>query len=340
MTPKVSILIPTYNGAKYLEACLDSILGQTYKNIEILVVDDGSTDTTFEILERYAALDQRIRLERNEHNLGLVENWNRCVELATGDWIKFVFQDDLITPDCLELMIEETRDGASLVTCWREFMFDPGTSQKTKNDYINSPNLHDVFGTESYISQAKLAQASLSENCNFIGEPTSILFKKSLINKYGEFNPNFVQLCDFEFWLRVGLNEGLKIVPKMLSTFRVHESSVSSKNKTLDTFRSEYIEGLLLLHEFTYNPLFNALHNSTTKEGKKRTLKMDFARRAYWIKNLAYAGLETDNSPNDKISEWEALIRIIPNADNSLYLLPFKIKGWLAKRLLWRLKIS
>lgn len=94
---KVSICIPTYNGARYLEACLDSVLSQTYKNIEILVVDDGSTDATLKILGRYVASDQRIRLVRNvvvsnEHNLGLVGNWNHCIELSQDEWIKFVYR--------------------------------------------------------------------------------------------------------------------------------------------------------------------------------------------------------------------------------------------------------
>ncbi len=76
------------NGEKYLEQCLNSAINQTYKNIEILLVDDASTDTTWSIAKNYAANDKRIKLHRNDTNIGLVANFNKCLELANGEWIK------------------------------------------------------------------------------------------------------------------------------------------------------------------------------------------------------------------------------------------------------------
>src|SRR6266498_4705624 len=106
MQPKVSICIPTYNGAAYLADCLDSALAQTYREFELLLVDDGSTDDTVKIAEDYERRDSRIRLVSKGKNLGLVQNWNRCVKLAQGDWIKFLFQDDLLDSSCLTRMLE------------------------------------------------------------------------------------------------------------------------------------------------------------------------------------------------------------------------------------------
>src|SRR4051812_42885322 len=106
MNSLVSICIPTYNGEKYLKECFDSVLAQTYANTEVIVVDDGSTDGTFKILEEYASKDNRIKLVKNSANLGLVGNWNRCLEIATGEWIKFAFQDDVLNKNCIEKMIE------------------------------------------------------------------------------------------------------------------------------------------------------------------------------------------------------------------------------------------
>ena len=124
-TPLVSICIPTYNGSQYLEACLDSVLSQSYPDFEVVIVDDQSSDNTWDLLNQYAARDNRIRLFRNEQNLGLVGNWNRCLELAQGEWIKFVFQDDWITPDCIEHMVRASVGSQSLLTvCRREFVFE------------------------------------------------------------------------------------------------------------------------------------------------------------------------------------------------------------------------
>src|SRR3982751_3050681 len=91
--PRVTVCVPMYNGERYLAECIESILAQTYTDFQLLLVDDCSTDATRSIAESYAAADSRVRLIVNHTNLGLVGNWNRCIELATGEWIKFVFQD-------------------------------------------------------------------------------------------------------------------------------------------------------------------------------------------------------------------------------------------------------
>ena len=90
--PLVSICVPTYRGAPWLAACLDSALAQTLSEFEVLVVDDESDDDTVAIAEDYAARDARVVLHRNPARLGLAPNWNRSVELARGTFIKFLVQ--------------------------------------------------------------------------------------------------------------------------------------------------------------------------------------------------------------------------------------------------------
>ena len=194
MTVKISICIPTYNGARYLEACLDSVLNQTYKDIEILVVDDGSTDATFEILERYAASDERIRLVRNENNLGLVGNWNHCIELAKGEWIKFVFQDDLIAQNCLERLVAESEKGCPFIACKRDFLLDADTSESVRQFYIDNQLLIDsIFPDSKQLSAQAYCQLAVDRiGMNFVGEPTSVMLKKSVFEQYGLFNSNLI----------------------------------------------------------------------------------------------------------------------------------------------------
>src|SRR5947209_3678095 len=125
MTPDVSICVPLYNGAAHLAECLESVLGQTFADVEIVLVDDGSTDDTVTITESFAHRDSRVRLYRNPKNLGLVANWCRCVELANGKWIKFLFQDDFLEATCLERMLDARKPGVALVVCQRALEFDP-----------------------------------------------------------------------------------------------------------------------------------------------------------------------------------------------------------------------
>ncbi len=100
--PLVTVGIPVYNGKRFLNAALDSILTQTYSNLEIIICDNASTDGTAEICERYAAKDHRIQYHRNEENLGAARNYNLTVERASGKYFKWAAYDDLCAPTFIE----------------------------------------------------------------------------------------------------------------------------------------------------------------------------------------------------------------------------------------------
>ena len=104
--PLVSVLIPTFNGARYLRETLDCVMTQTWPVLEIIVSDDGSTDDTLAIVsEAQQQSKVPLRLVKNPRP-GMVDNWNHCIGLAQGEFLKFVFQDDLITPDCVERLLQ------------------------------------------------------------------------------------------------------------------------------------------------------------------------------------------------------------------------------------------
>ena len=103
--PAVSILVPVYNREKLIVPCIRSALDQTLRNIEIVVVDNCSTDKTFEVCEQLAQADPRLRVYRNETNLGPVRNWMRCAELARGRLGRILFSDDLMLPSALETSV-------------------------------------------------------------------------------------------------------------------------------------------------------------------------------------------------------------------------------------------
>ncbi|OGX09033.1 MAG: hypothetical protein A2Z88_06965 [Omnitrophica WOR_2 bacterium GWA2_47_8] len=100
--PLVSICIPAYNRPELIKRSLDSCLRQTYTNIEVVVVDDASTDSTPDVIKAYVARDPRIKYYRNEKNLGMVPNWGRTFELATGEYIQHLGSDDRLTDDFIE----------------------------------------------------------------------------------------------------------------------------------------------------------------------------------------------------------------------------------------------
>jgi len=163
MRPSVSVCIPTYNGAAFLSECLDSVLSQSYSDFEVLVEDDCSSDDSVEIANSYARHDSRIRVSVNDSNLGLVGNWNRSVQLSRGEWIKFVFQDDLILPECLGRMVAvATRSGTPLVSCARDFIFEPGTVGELREFYAgHSAQVRDAFRESNRWSPRQCSETAL-----------------------------------------------------------------------------------------------------------------------------------------------------------------------------------
>lgn len=116
-TPKISVIVPVYNVEKYLIRCVDSILGQTYKNLEIILVNDGSTDESGKMCDRYAKENENIKVVHRK-NGGLAAARNSGLDIATGDYIAFVDSDDWIDSDMYEWMLSlATENNADIVRC-------------------------------------------------------------------------------------------------------------------------------------------------------------------------------------------------------------------------------
>ncbi len=125
--PKISVLIPAYNVEKYIARCLDSVIGQTFTDIEIIIVNDGSTDGTASIIDEYATRDSRIRVIVHPKNCGLMWVRKTCIEASTGDYLMIVDSDDRIKLDACELLYSAAvNSGADLVVAGYEVCYSDG----------------------------------------------------------------------------------------------------------------------------------------------------------------------------------------------------------------------
>ena len=144
----VSIIIPVYQVAAYLPQCLDSVLGQTYHDLEILLIDDGSTDGSGEICEKYAAADHRIRLVHQE-NAGAANAKNKGLDLATGGYIAFADSDDYVEPVWIEKMVNALEEaGADAAECSFLKEYTDHTEQGNDETFANQ-----LFTGREYMSQ-------------------------------------------------------------------------------------------------------------------------------------------------------------------------------------------
>lgn len=303
--PLVSICIPTYNGAQYLRQCLDSVLSQSLSNFEVIIVDDQSSDETWNMISRYAEQDSRIRLFRNSNNLGLVGNWNQCLDLAKGDWIKFVFQDDFITFDCIEKMINaSTTNLAPFSVCQREFVFEGVSNSiielyKRSIEATNKINLPD----KRKLSAEDFCNILIPHSTqNFIGEPTSVLFHKDMIKRYGRFNSELIQICDLEYWARIACNEGLLFIPETLAYFRVHESSATFLNEKR-SYSKRVIDPVKLMCEYAYGNHYKILKKVALDNGIN--IKLRFRANLLDSQINAYHESQKTENSIDLWKEWQ-----------------------------------
>ncbi|MDT4292313.1 glycosyltransferase [Methylomonas sp. MO1] len=340
--PKISVCIPTFNGERYLKETLSSVLAQTYKDFEVIVVDDHSNDSTCNIVNKFVAIDSRVFLYVNEKNQGLVGNWNRCVDIAKGEWIKFVFQDDLLHPDCIGKMMAHANKSNQFIVCQRDVIYnDYDKNSSNLAQTINElPYLKSIFPNGGYINPETIRKTSLEyPDKNYFGEPTATLLHRDLFSKYGKFNPLLAQLCDYEYWIRVASNEGLFIVPQILASFRVHNDSTTSKNNDNKLFIMEYLDRLAVRYEILFNQHFSGLRHQAKKSKPQINLRKEFYNlmiEAEWFAK------EFSNSKMDLsyplLKELEFFIYQHPNLYKTLFFWRRKTYKWLEKNVLWRLR--
>ena len=286
--PTVSICVPTFNGEGYLVECLDSIVHQTFSNFEVIIVDDCSTDASLTIANDYARRFPNFRVSQNSTNVGLAGNWNRCVQLSTGEWIKFVFQDDIIAPDCLKKMVEAADSGHLLISCARDFIFERNTTVSDKKFY----DKHERFIEDTYARSTTLSANEFSDclssniGSNLLGEPTVTLLHKSVFETFDLFNTWLIHDADNEYWARVGTNIGTRHVPEQLASFRVHAGSTTAANMTIRAARKK-VDPLVIYHDFAFNPHYAALR----RRCRATRPHIDFADE-FWIR--AYDTLIAD----------------------------------------------
>ena len=190
----ISVIVPSYNVAPYLQRCVDSLISQTYPDLEIILVDDGSTDETGKLCDRIAESDSRIKVIHKE-NGGLSDARNAGIDIATGEFYSFIDGDDFIEPDTYEVMMKEMENprvsivaGGFIVT---DVQGNNRISMSPERQYLKKEEAFmDLLGGENYITQSscnKLFRSSLFEK---------IRYKKGILNEDMEILPRLLDVSD------------------------------------------------------------------------------------------------------------------------------------------------
>jgi glycosyltransferase involved in cell wall biosynthesis len=207
--PKVTILMPVYNGEKYIREAIESILSQTFTDFEFLIIDDGSTDQSAVVISSYN--DPRIRLVNNERNLGLVHTLNRGLELARGELIARMDSDDISLPDRIRKQVElmNGQPEVGVCGCWIEWL-----DREVIMDYpVNDPEI----------------KRNLTFTCP-LAHPT-VMMRADLVKRYNvRYDPEYQHAEDYELWSRLSLITNFANIPEVLLRYRIHENQICQRH--------------------------------------------------------------------------------------------------------------
>lgn len=214
MESLISIVLPIYNGEKYMRKSIDSVLAQTYANWELLIIDDGSTDNTAIIAQEYAAKDHRIRYYKNPENMRLPRTLNRGLSLAKGDFLTWTSDDNYYYPTALETMHN------ALVQQGKEFAF-------ASCDVINGDG--DIVECIMVNDNAKKSILGI----NPVG--ACFLYSRKVYETVGEYDPEMTLVEDFDYWQRICAKYEPACIPQKLYAYRWHDGALTSTMRK-DTF--------------------------------------------------------------------------------------------------------
>lgn len=203
--PLVSVLMTAYNREKYIAEAIESVLASTYTNWELIIVDDCSQDKTLEIAKSYEAKDSRIKVYKNEQNLGDYPNRNKAASYAKGKYIKYLDSDDIIYPHGLELMVRAMEQ------------FPDAAMGLTFNNYEEKSLLPISFTPENSLIFHFSYKGLL-----YIG-PSGSIYKKEYFDNVGGFNPKFKVASDYHFNLRAAAQNSIVLFHRDLVWWRQHE---------------------------------------------------------------------------------------------------------------------
>lgn len=230
--PEVSIIIPVYNTGKYIAKAVESVLNQTFKDLELIIVDDASTDATYSICEEYAKNDSRVRLFKNEQNLGMMPNWNNALQYITGKyWAKLDsddwWQEDFIE-DCYNIMSKDETIG---MVCGRYLCIDEHDAIIPNSEY----HLPDEFKNTAtdFIWRVKkgndLFVPALAQQGNG-------LIRTEILKKLGKYT--LLPAGDTEFYFRIGAHYKIHFLDRLYHFHRIWSQNFT-RTQVISSGKSE-----------------------------------------------------------------------------------------------------
>ncbi len=231
-----TVAIPVYNRKEAVVFAVNSALNQSLPDLEVLVVDDGSTDGAFEAVQEIS--DSRLRVIRNNVNLGLFGNFNRCVSLASGKYVRILCTDDRLAADCLakEVAWLESHTAVSMLSTRGEFIDSNGKA----TGFLGDDMVPGLYKGSDMIYGALWVLAQYGHNA--FNYPSGILFRKKLAEGLRGFDSHYKLVGDVDFWLQLAEKGHVAISSDIGCQVLRHEGQAGSKVMQSGTYVDEWVD--------------------------------------------------------------------------------------------------
>lgn len=202
---KISVVLPVYNGSRTIAKAVNSVLSQTYSNLELIIVNDCSSDNTLEIIKNLASADDRIIIRHNDFNMKLPISLNKGFELATGDYYTWTSHDNVYKDNALEVLANALDNNEEVDLVYSDF------------------NMVEMDG--SIRSVEKKAEPEMLKFINCVG--ACFMYRKTLADKIGDYDSEMFLAEDYEYWIRAYLNGKLMHITENLYDYGWHDKSLT-----------------------------------------------------------------------------------------------------------------
>ena len=226
--PKISVVLPVYNGRRYLKTSIESVLNQTHRDFELIIWDDGSTDETVALMAGY--LDSRVRRFASDRNRGLFTTLNLAIQQSKGEYIRLWSQDDVMKPNCLErqLAFLERNTQLAMVYCMCDKIGDD-QQVAIPADFKSHPKIIDP----------QVASEIMFHHGSITGNIANVMLRKSALNDVGLFREDLLVSGDFEMWVRLTERWPIGFLDESLMYLRIHKEQFSRRSGLFPTFMRE-----------------------------------------------------------------------------------------------------
>lgn len=301
-SPLITVIMPVYNGERYLEKAMQSALGQTYRNFELIMVDDCSGDRSTQIIEQYLT-DKRVVYLRNTKNLGVASSRNHALKHAKGEFITFHDQDDLWLPNKLTLQMDALQQHPEVGLLHTRY-----ARIDTEGELLPEYRSLDKHAFSNH--QAETIVGNVFEEI-FISndiQPLTSIIPKKVLDEVGWFNPDLPGVDDYELWLRIARRYPVGHLQTITGFWRMHAAQQSKQGYTMLLIRLKAMDTFL----------------ATYPDAAKQVNRADFVRRMHGM-NRGAANYYFYNLLDYKTARhyFKKALRLKPSDANSLVKLAY-----------------